>query len=397
MTGPLPISRLRIWSPSIPMKQKFRHAAAERSTSDPVILEVELAGGLKGYGETHPRTYVTGESHDDILAAIRDVFVPILVGTRPQNFGEAIELAASLPVRDATGRVITATRAAVELALLDAYSKAFDRSIESIAGWVSETALGPPGSRNTVRFSGVISSGDTGRSRSSLLKMWFYGVRDFKLKVGDDEDEERIAACVKALGRGLRRGRTTLRLDANGAWKLEEAVRRLQEWESLPISSIEQPLEKGDIESWAALARQTNMPLMADESLVTMEDAQLLIARGAASWFNIRISKNGGLIPSLRLALLAKENHVDVQMGCMVGETSILSAAGRWFLQLVPDVVFAEGSFGKFLLRDDVTRKPLRFGYGGRWRAMEGPGLGVCVDESKLLGLCRLPPVMLPF
>lgn len=397
MTGPLPISRLRIWSPSIPMKQKFRHAAAERSTSEPVILEVELAGGLKGYGETHPRTYVTGESHDDILAAIRDVFVPILVGARPQNFGEAIELAASLPIRDATGRVITATRAAVELALLDAYSKAFDRSIESIAGWVSETVLGPPGSRNTVRFSGVISSGDAGRSRSSLLKMWLYGLRDFKLKVGDDEDEERIAACVKALGRGLRRGRATLRLDANGAWKLNEAIRRLQEWESLPITSIEQPLEKGDIQSWAALARQTNMPLMADESLVTMEDAQLLIARGAASWFNIRISKNGGLIPSLRLALLAKENHVDVQMGCMVGETSILSAAGRWFLQLVPDVVFAEGSFGKFLLLDDITRKPLRFGYGGRWRAMEGPGLGVCVDESKLLGLCRLPPVMLPF
>lgn len=112
MIGPLPISRLRIWSPSIPMKQKFRHAAAERSTSDPIILEVELAGGLKGYGETHPRTYVTGESHDDILATIRDVFVPILVGARPQNFGEAIELAASLPVRDTTGRVITATRAA---------------------------------------------------------------------------------------------------------------------------------------------------------------------------------------------------------------------------------------------------------------------------------------------
>lgn len=397
MIGPLPISRLRIWSPSIPMKQKFRHAAAERSTSDPIILEVELAGGLKGYGETHPRTYVTGESHDDILATIRDVFVPILVGARPQNFGEAIELAASLPVRDTTGRVITATRAAVELALLDAYSKAFDRSIESIAGWVSETALGPPGSRDTVRFSGVISGGDAGRSRSSLLKMWLYGLRDFKLKVGDDEDEERMGACLRALGRGLRRGRTTLRLDANGAWKLNEAIRRLQEWESLPITSIEQPLEKADIESWAALARQTNMPLMADESLVTMEDAQLLIARGAASWFNIRISKNGGLIPSLRLAVLAKENHVDVQMGCMVGETSILSAAGRWFLQLVPDVVFAEGSFGRFLLRDDVTSKPLRFGYGGRWRTMTGPGLGVRVDESKLHGLCRLPPVMLPF
>ena len=396
MTGPLPISRLRIWSPSIPMKQKFSHAAAERSVAEPVILEIELSGGLRGYGETHPRRYVTGESTEDVLKSIRDVFLPILVDVRPQNFGEAIEAAAALPVRKENGTVVAAARAAVELALLDAYSRAFDRSIESIAGWVSETSLGPPGSARSVRFSGVISSGDPSRARSSLGKMRLYGLRDFKLKVGDEGDEERLEACVAALGRGLRNGKTTLRVDANMAWGLEEAVRRLQDWEVLPITSVEQPLAKDDIECWAALARQTNLPLMADESLVTMEDAQTLIAHGAASWFNIRISKNGGLLPSLKLALLAHENHIDIQLGCMVGETSILSAAGRWFLQLVPDVTFAEGSFGRFLLKEDVCRQRLRLGFGGRWKPMRGPGLGVEVDEQQLVKLCPLPPVEFP-
>lgn len=397
MTGPLPISRLRIWLPSIPMKQKFGHAAAERSVSEPVILEMELAGGVLGFGETHPRSYVTGESKDDVVAAIRDIFMPLLVDAHPQNFGEAIELAASLPLYNNAGKVVTAARAAVELALLDAYSKAFGRSIESIAGWVSETSLGPPGSRQSVRFSGVISSGSVDRTRSSIRKMRFFGLRDFKLKVGDAGDESRLADCVSALGRGLRRGKTTLRLDANGAWDLNKAIAQLQAWESMPIMSVEQPLAKGDVHAWAELARQTNLPLMADESLVTPEDAQALVAHGAASWFNIRISKNGGLIPSLRMALHARENHVDVQLGCMVGETSILSAAGRWFLQLVPDVSFAEGSFGRFLLREDVTKGVLRFGWGGRWNPMTGPGLGIEVNSDKLARLCPFPAIELPF
>src|SRR5690606_34294275 len=112
--------------------------------------------------------------------------------------------------------------------------------------------------------------------------------------------------------------------------------------------------------------------LMADEALLTLDDAEELIDRKAVRWFNIRISKNGGLIPAIKLAILARRHQLFYQLGCMVGETSILSAAGRWFLQLVPNVRFAEGSFGKFLLTDDVVPKSLRFGFGGRWRPMTG-------------------------
>jgi hypothetical protein len=78
----------------------------------------------------------------------------------------------------------------------------------------------------------------------------------------------------------------------------------------------------------------------------------------------------------------------------MVGETSILSAAGRRFLEIVPGVIFAEGWFGSFLLRADVTRRPLRFGYGGRGRELPAAGLGVEVDPDRLAALALAKPAV---
>jgi muconate cycloisomerase len=124
-----------------------------------------------------------------------------------------------------------------------------------------------------------------------------------------------------------------------------------------------------------------------------MEDARRLIELGVADVFNIRISKCGGLLPSLRLAALARRENVDIQLGCMVGETSILSAAGLRFLQVCPGVRWAEGCFGSFLLTDDVTTKGLRFGYGGRPpRLSPRSGLGIRVEPARLDRLAADPP-----
>ncbi|MFQ5412326.1 MAG: muconate cycloisomerase, partial [Phycisphaerae bacterium] len=134
MSRSIPISRVSIHALAIPMRRKFAHAAAERVCAEPIVIRIELADRTIGTGETHPRPYVTGESYEDVLRTIRELFAPILVDLRPANFGEAIEAAAELPLVDADGRTVTAARAAVELALLDGYSRAFGRSLESIAG-----------------------------------------------------------------------------------------------------------------------------------------------------------------------------------------------------------------------------------------------------------------------
>ncbi len=397
MSRPVPIRLCEIHSLAIPMRRKVGHAAAQRVCSEPIIFSVELADGSLGYGETHPREYVSGESPSDVMASIRDIFLPLLINTRPANFGEAIEAAAALPTIDDNGRPITAARAAVELALLDAYSRAFQRSLESVAGYFEERGFESPGSRHTCRYTIVLPSGSPAKSAKLARLARWARITNFKVKVGDEDDDARLRAVCDTLKRPLARGAATLTIDANMAWDIDGAKRKLVGWRDLPIQCVEQPIPKLAAEHWGRLADESPFPLMPDESLITMIDAEALLEAHGAGWFNIRLSKNGGLIPALRLAILANRNHIPVQLGCMVGETSILSAAARWFLQMTPGVRRVEGSFGRLLLSEDVVARPLRFGLAGRWRPMSGFGLGIHVDRERLRRLGVIEPEIARF
>lgn len=377
------------------MKQRFRHAAAERNVATPAVLQVELSDGTTGFGETHARPYVTGETPEGLPRTLSDDFLPALADWRPASFPDALEAVSHLPCRAADGRCINAARAALELALLDAYSRAFRRPLDVLAAWLGEPGLGQPGSLPTIRYSGAVSAELPASVRRAIFKMRLYGLRDFKIKVGDAEDDARLKAAVAALGRSFTAGRSTLRADANGAWNPVDALRHLSAWRNLRLAAVEQPMRPVDDPELPALSASTGIPLMADESLVTYDDARRLIEDRAVAFFNIRLAKNGGLIPSLRMARAAQRAGLHVQLGCLVGETSILSAAGRWFLQLVPQVRFAEGSYGRFLLRDDVVSRSVQFGFGGRAKPMTGLGWGISVEPPRLQRLCAEHPITL--
>src|SRR5207247_8403171 len=106
--------------------------------------------------------------------------------------------------------------------------------------------------------------------------------------------------------------------------------------------------------------------------------------RGTCDLFNIRLSKCGGFIPSLRLAQFARKHGLGYQLGCQVGETAILSAAGRHFASSVADVRYLEGSYDRHLVREALGTRDLTFRWGGWAPALEGPGLGVTVDARAL-------------
>ena len=73
-----------------------------------------------------------------------------------------------------------------------------------------------------------------------------------------------------------------------------------------------------------------------------------------------------------------------MQIGCQVGETAILSAAGRHVAAFLEDLEFLEGSFGNLLLAEDVSRDGVNFGYGGRAPILRGTGLGIEVRDEIL-------------
>src|SRR5262249_1025664 len=91
-----------------------------------------------------------------------------------------------------------------------------------------------------------------------------------------------------------------------------------------------------------------------------------------------------GFIPSLRLAQLAQQHRLGYQLGCQVGETALLSAAGRHFAASVRDIRFLEGSYDRHLVREALGQKDITFGWGGWAPTLPGPGLGVTPDDAAL-------------
>jgi muconate cycloisomerase len=379
--APLPKS-LEVWTYQIPMRVRFEHARAGRSMSTGILVRLELADGSVGWGEGIPRDYVTGETIETAVEVIRKTYAARLTTDAPL---------AAPPIED-HGIVHNAAWCACELAYLDAMGNAGGVRVADMLA--KQVGLKPR--RLLRRVSAIISAGPLYKVRRMLRMMRLLAFRDYKLKVGADaaQDEANLAECYRQIGRGLRRKRgptrRTLRVDANGAWDLEEAVRRAPLLAKYGVLAVEQPLAKGNEAALAELRRRTSVPIMLDESLLTVGQAESLVRGGQVDFFNIRVSKNGGLVQSLRLAQLADRTGVDFQLGCMVGETGILTAAGRIFLELCGRKVrFAEGSYGRFLLRSDVTRERLSFGYGGFVGAMAGPGLGVHVQPHKVRRVAR--------
>jgi L-alanine-DL-glutamate epimerase-like enolase superfamily enzyme len=380
--SPLHIRNVRIFRLAIPLRVRFEHAAAVRDLADPVIVQLSAAAPYAhyvGYGETLARTYVTGESAGSVVQDVADLFMPRLAAFAPQSFAEALEAIETLPTQF-SGRIVTAARAAVELALLDLAGKVFRRRPADVAGWMGLTGFGAPGALATARYSGVVV-GHTRRQISAAVRLQrWYGLRDFKLKVAIDGWEQRLEWAHRALRRSINSGRATLRVDANSGWTMSEAEEALPLLERSGVTAIEQPLSDHDDSRLPDLAIQTKCDLIADESLITLSDAHRLIEGGGVRVFNIRLAKNGGLLPALRIARLVLSAGLNVQLGCLVGETSILSAAGIGFLETCPAVRFVEGAFGKLLLKEDIVRRPIRFGHRGRIAPRADFGLGVEVD-----------------
>lgn len=406
----LRVERIEVSALQIPMRLRFEHAAASRNVADPIIVRVFAAppyAGCVGAGETLARPYVSGETTDSVMSDVAESFAPLVASFRARHFAEALAAIDALPFErpennDATGglaaagqissdagvpaqsaRSMCAARCAIELALLDLAGQVMSRRAADAAGWLGLPGFGAPGSLRSARYSGIVL-GSGYRLPAMLRAQYAWGLRDFKLKAAVPGWLNRLHAAHRVLRRAIRKHRATLRVDANGGWTLDEAREAVPHLETCEVAAIEQPLAPSHDAAAVQLAASTSCPLVADESLVTPQDGERLARRGAFRIWNIRVAKNGGLLAALRLAGRALQAGFQVQLGCLVGETSILSAAGLAFLEACPGVRFVEGAFGGWLLKGDVTQRRVQFGFGGRPRALPGSGLGVRVEEPAL-------------
>jgi muconate cycloisomerase len=364
----------------IPFVEAFAHSIRSRTYSDSIVVRVEAEDGTVGYGEAVARPYVTGETVDSCLECMADHIWPavqLIYYSAPPDHSEAgldwlKSLSATLPSgrgNECDGVVAwNAARTGWELALVDCLLKSQGKSLADLL----------PPKRSAITYSGVITSSSPEAAVKMAKRFKQFGLPHLKVKITGTDDQTRIAAIREAVG-----DEPSIRLDGNGAYSVDRAIATCQELAQFRIDSAEQMIPRGNPVDLAHVQASSPIPQMADESLITLADAQALIDANACQWFNLRISKCGGLVQTVAIARLAEAAGIRLQLGCQVGETAILSAAGRHLAAYLP-VEFVEGSYGKLLLSQDISRTPIQFGNRGRAPLLKRPGLGIDVQDALL-------------
>jgi L-alanine-DL-glutamate epimerase-like enolase superfamily enzyme len=374
--------KLVIYHIRLPLKIAFAHARSVRRETDNIVVEAIAENGMSGFGEGVPREYVTGETPESSLRYLAEFDYSLLSGEWDSMESGVARLerhSACIPVRSGSA-FPGAAYCALELGLLDALTRSFGATFADMNRCFPETAVSVE-RPNRVRYSAVCSGGAPTSVALTLTKLRLYRFAAVKLKVGWGVEED--IALLK-LARKILGSRTDLRVDVNGAWNTREALQAIPRFEAFRISSVEEPL-KPSCRSYLPLLRERmNIPIMLDESICSFNQLTDSLEEGLCDMVNIRLSKCGGFLSSLRMLALLRKKNIGYQLGCQVGETGILSAAGRHFSFMLPGIRHIEGSYDRYLLRQNVTNEDCSFGFGGWARLLKGPGLGVTVNRRAI-------------
>ncbi|WP_166819740.1 dipeptide epimerase [Thalassoroseus pseudoceratinae] len=378
------VANWHIYHVRIPLKKTIRHASHTRKATDSLIVRCTLDTGQTGWGEGLPREYVTGENIDAAFAMLRELPNSATLHASFENEREAVRTASNWDIVRPSNAVRAcygnSARCAMELAFLDAIFREVGRPLSELPA-MTNSLVEHPKIRKRVRYSGAITAESAKKQLQQAVKMRLFGFHQVKVKVGVSEIDD--ATSLKTIRRIVGR-KVDLRIDANEAWQCSDVVRNVERLSSSGITSVEQPVPHSDVVGLSKIRPQLSVPIMLDESLCHREDAVRAYNEGLCDLFNIRLSKCGGILPSLELKQMAVNFGLGFQLGCQVGETGILSAAGRHIACAIEPIRYLEGSYDRFLVKEPLTKENLTFGYGGRARAINRPGLGVIVDEAAL-------------
>ncbi len=369
------IDKVNIYQVLLPFTGDFTHSLRKRSSAKNIVAEVIAKHGeIKGYGESAPRPYVTGESQESVTRTIKGFIKQNNFPWELHDVSQIWEFVDSLPCDKAYHCALCA----IETALLDALATNQNKYIIDYF---------PKDFRTDKIYYGALIPMDNKERITEicgLIRKMKIKTNKLRIKIGKDFDQNKgIFDTVSHMFTGS----YDLRVDINGAGDSESALKHLQLMKEHNVSVIEQPMMPDDpnIADYAKLAQTYGMILMADESACSLQDVKRLYKEGFYKMINVRLSKCGGFRNSIKIIDYLRLNKTPFQIGCHLGESGILSAAGRILSLLCGDAVHYDGSYDKFLLKKNITCEDVSFGLGGEAGPLEGPGLGVKINKQNLL------------
>ena len=346
-----------------------------------IVAEVVCNGGIiKGYGEGAPREYVTGESHKDVSKNTVKLIQNWNFPWDLKDISQLWEFIDNIPYNKKYNSAICA----LEVALLDAFGR--EKKQNLLEHFNKDYYV------DSIRYGGAIPLSKKDRRLEVCRLLKRLDITQLRIKLGKNVDDN--VNVIKEV-KGFFGNDCDLRVDVNGGWDSQLADRHVKTLIEQGIKVVEQPFRPRDkaIRNFYKKICSSGITLMADESVCNIEDLKGIINNGYYKMVNIRLSKCGGFRRSLQMIEYLRKEGLSFQIGCQLGETGILSAAGRILSLLSGDALYHDGSYDKYLLKENLTTEDISFGQGGYAEPLNGPGLGVGVDPDKLRYLSAHYPV----
>jgi L-alanine-DL-glutamate epimerase-like enolase superfamily enzyme len=290
-----------------PLRTPFVTALRRVEAVEEIVVTLHTDRGIYGLGAASATRAVTGEDLGTIEACLLHTIRPLLIN---QPFDLSALLEALHGCCDKNG----SARAAADMALHDLAAKEADMPLYAYLG----------GKHSPFKTAVTISLNRPSVMAADAENAIARGLDILKLKVGggDGMDFERIAAVRSVVPDA------ELLIDANQGWAVKEALGIIESVKKLGIALIEQPVPASDIKGLKALTLRSPIPILADESVFTLEDAEEVIAAKAADMVNIKLMKCGGIAKAVEIINYCSEQGIPCMMGSMLeGAVSIAAAA----------------------------------------------------------------------
>lgn len=357
----------------IPTIRPHKLSMATMAVQTMVIVRMKDSDGLEGLGEA---TTIGGlaygpESPESVKLTIDTYF-------RPQLIGQPADAINTLRVKlNRATRGNNLAKSAIETALLDLQGKRLNCPVSDLFGGAVH---------QHIPVLWTLASGDTARDIEEALGLIETRRHcDFKLKIGARalmDDVRHVAAIKDAVGESA-----SVRVDVNQAWDESTAARGMAELQAAGIDLVEQPTPMKDHAALVRLSQKFHLPILADEAVADASDMYNLAAAGFSGAVALKIAKAGGPAQALKQAEVAQAAGIGLYGGTLL-EGTIGTVASLHAWSTLETLHWGSEMFGPLLMKDDIVDRPLSF-HGNGVDLPKGPGLGVTINEDKLVEYSR--------
>ena len=373
MSSQVKILAVETWLVDVPTIRPHKLSVATMMGQTLVLVRLQTSDDVVGWGEA---TTIGGlaygeESPESIKTNIDRYIAPLLVGQ------DATQVAACMARVKGNVQGNRFAKCAIETALYDNQAKRLGVPLSELFGGRV---------RDRLPVAWTLASGDTTKDIAEaerVLDLRRHNI--FKLKIGlrsVKDDVAHVAAIQRAVG-----DRASVRIDANQAWSVTEALEGCRMLADAGIDMVEQPIAAHDKVGLRRLTQANIIPIMADEALHGPVDAFTVASTQAADIFAVKINQSGGLRGAAQVAAIADAAGIALYGGTML-EGAVGTMASAQLFATFAEMSWGTELFGPLLLTEEILREPLMY----RDFALEiprRPGLGIDIDEDKLARMRR--------